>query len=303
MKKNIVITGMSTGIGLAIGQRLLREGYRVFGSVRREADATRLRDDLGEDFHPLVFDVTDNQAIQQGAEETRRIISACVEQNTSRSTVAGLVNNAGIAVSGPMLHVPVESLRQQLEVNVIGAAAVTQAFAPLLGADGPATGKGARQRGNRASANVGRILNISSVSGRITYPFMGPYAASKHALEAMSDCLRMELKGYGIPVVLVEPGAISTPIWAKARQSNLAEQYAHTGYAASIRQMAAALDKSEDDGLPVERVAELVSRIMRADKPRARYLLSPNPLQYHILRHLPTTWKDHLLARRLGILK
>ncbi len=165
--KHVVITGVSSGIGFDGARYLVERGWHVFGSVRRTADGERVRAELGEGFTPLFFDVTDEGAIKTAAGQ--------VSERIGETGLWGLVNNAGIAVPGPLMHLPLEEFRQQLEINVTGQLAVTQAFLPLLGVR------------KNASHPPGRIVNISSVSGRIAYPFLGPFAASKHALEALSD--------------------------------------------------------------------------------------------------------------------
>jgi len=188
--KSIVVTGASTGIGKSTAKVLLDHGFMVFGSVRKEADGAGLRAEFGENFSPLIFDVTDEDAIRAGA--------ASVADALGQNTLAGLVNNAGIAVAGPLEHVPIEQFRYQIEVNVLGVFSVTQAFLPLLGTDRTRQG------------TPGRIVNISSVAGKMAAPFIGPYAASKHALEGMSASLRRELMIYGIDVVIIGPGAVAT---------------------------------------------------------------------------------------------
>jgi NAD(P)-dependent dehydrogenase (short-subunit alcohol dehydrogenase family) len=171
--KQVLITGVSSGIGYATAEDLLAAGYGVFGSVRSGEDAARVQEALGERFSPLRFDVTDTEMVQRAVEE--------VEEALEGQNLAALVNNAGISTAGPLLHMPLAIFRQTLEVNVTGLLNVTQRFAPLLGA----------RRG--APQPPGRVVNIGSVSGRVAYPFMGAYAASKHALEALSDALRREL--------------------------------------------------------------------------------------------------------------
>lgn len=199
-QRAVVVTGASTGIGAACVAALADAGFFVFGSVRKEADAERLKSRFGENFMPLFFDVTDAEAIAKGAET--------VESQLRGATLAGLVNNAGVAVPGPLLHLPIADLRRQLEINLIGQLQVTQAFAPLLGARQP------------LAETPGRIVMMSSIAGRFASPFLGAYNASKFALEGMSDALRRELKVYGIDVVLIEPGMIATPIWDKAESAD-----------------------------------------------------------------------------------
>jgi NAD(P)-dependent dehydrogenase (short-subunit alcohol dehydrogenase family) len=212
----VVITGVSTGIGYAATQELIQHGYHVFGSVRKRADGERLQVTLGANFTPLYFDVTDETAIRAAAETVQRAVG---DQG-----LFGLVNNAGIAIGGPLLHLSIDEFRRQFEVNVFGLLLVTQAFAGLLGAR------------THSPHPPGRIINISSVSGRIAYPFIGPYAASKHAVEAISDSLRRELRLYGVDVIVIEPGAVRTPIWDKLEQVETS-RYVSTDYGASLAQM------------------------------------------------------------------
>ncbi|MEL7044109.1 MAG: SDR family NAD(P)-dependent oxidoreductase, partial [Pseudomonadota bacterium] len=181
--RSVVVTGVSTGIGYAATEVLLARGFRVFGSVRNRADAERLQASFGDHFDPLIFDVTDADAIGEAA--------ACVRGALRGETLGGLVNNAGIAVSGPLTEVPAQDFRRQLEVNLVGPFLVTQAFAPLLGADSSLRGA------------PGRIINISSVAGLRAMPFLGPYAASKFGLEGYSEALRREMLLFGIDVVVI----------------------------------------------------------------------------------------------------
>src|SRR6266513_2026771 len=170
--KSVVVTGASTGIGWGCVKVLTERGFHVFGSVRKQTDADRLKTEFGDKFTPLLFDITDAAAVRRGAEQVAAAIG--------NDTLGGLVNNAGIAVPGPMLFVDIDEFRHQLEVNVVGQVIATQAFAPLLGAD-------SSRKGDR-----GRIVMISSVGGRNASPFVGPYNTSKFALEGLSESLRRE---------------------------------------------------------------------------------------------------------------
>lgn len=194
--RSVVVTGASTGIGWGTVKVLVARGFEVFGSVRKQADADRLLKEFSSAFTPLLMDVTDHAAIARAAEQ--------VGASLGQQRLAGLVNNAGIAVPGPLLHLPLEEYRRQLEVNLIAPLAVIQAFAPLLGTDRAREG------------TPGRIVNISSVAGKVGLPFLGAYVASKHALEGMSESLRRELMLYGIDVIVIGPGAVATAIWDKA---------------------------------------------------------------------------------------
>jgi NAD(P)-dependent dehydrogenase (short-subunit alcohol dehydrogenase family) len=192
---SVVITGASTGIGHATAKLLLARGFRVFGSVRKQADADRLKSEFGANFTPLLFDVTDQAAVLAAAGEVRTALKG--------ETLAGLVNNAGVAVAGPVLELAADDFRRQMEINVIGPVIATQAFGPLLGADRSLKGK------------PGRIVMISSVAGKNGNPLSAPYCASKHAIEGLSESLRRELMLFGIDVIIVAPGAVKTPIWSK----------------------------------------------------------------------------------------
>lgn len=279
-KRAVVITGASTGIGEACVRLLVERDFLVFGSVRTAADAERLKAQFGENYAPLFFDVTDGDAVARAA--------VTVEERLRGGTLAGLVNNAGMAVAGPLLHVPVEELRRQLEVNVIGQIRVTQAFAPLLGA--------------RAFQGEppGRIVNMSSVAGRMVGPLMGPYSASKFALEAMSDALRRELAVYGIAVVVIEPGMIATPIWDKA-ESAAFDAFDRTIYGPAARRVQKwAVDQGRTAVGP-ELVAEAVHRALVGSRPSLRILvLGSSALHYYAQLLIPARLMDWLMARHFG---
>ncbi|MCI0397320.1 MAG: SDR family oxidoreductase [Chloroflexi bacterium] len=278
--KQVVITGVSTGIGRAAAEELIRHGYHVFGSVRREADGATAQQALGERFTPLLFDVTDEGAIQAAAAEVERVLKG--------QGLAGLVNNAGIVVPGPLMHLPLADIRYQFEVNVVGVVAVTQAFLPLLGAK------------KNTSHLPGRIVNISSVSGRIAYPFMAPYAASKHALEALSDSLRRELMLYGIDVIVIEPGSVQTPIWDKAAELDV-NLLADTDYFDILPDLQRTMVKQGRQGIPVEKVAQVIREALENKRPKTRYVLAREWLKGWILpRWLPDRWFDRIVADRIG---
>lgn len=278
--KSVVVTGVSTGIGWGIAKVLLAEGFRVFGSVRKRADADRLKAEFGTNFVPLLFDITDEAAVLAAAREVRAALKG--------ETLAGLVNNAGIAVSGPLLEISLDDFRRQIEINVTGQVIVTQAFAPLLGAD--TSLKGA----------PGRIVMMSSVSGRRAFPFVGPYAASKHALEGLSESLRREMMLFGIKVIIVGPGAVNTPIWDKKEGLDLVV-YRNSPYLSALERVHAAMQAISKKGLPPEQVGELVHRVLTMASPRVRYAIVPERLQYFISKFLPRRVLDRIIARRLGL--
>lgn len=281
MQSSIVVTGASTGIGLACVRALIAVDFHVFAGVRRMSDADGLGAEFGEHVTPLLFDVTDELAVREAARE--------VAARLGDRRLAGLVNNAGVAVAGPLLHLPLAEFRRQLDINVVGQLAVTQAFAPLLGADRARVGA------------PGRIVNMSSVAGRIAGPFVGAYAASKHALEAMSDSLRRELMIYGIDVIVIEPGPIRTPIWDKAARMDMTP-YLATDYRAIAENMLKRAVEDGRKGAPPERVARAVLRALTAPHPPARIAIVPNYITKWLLpRALPARALDRIVARLYGL--
>jgi NAD(P)-dependent dehydrogenase (short-subunit alcohol dehydrogenase family) len=279
--KSVVVTGSSTGIGWGIAKVLIKKGFRVFGSVRKQADADRLQSEFGVNFVPLLFDVTDQRAVIEGAKKVANMLEG--------QPLFGLVNNAGIAVAGPLLYIDVDEFRHQLEVNVTGQLIATQAFAPLLVAD--ATRK----------SQAGRIVMISSVGGTNASPFVGPYNASKFALEGLSESLRRELLLLGIDVIVVAPGAVATPIWDKADQVDVS-RYANTPYAAPLNAIRNYMLTSGRKGLKPERLGKAVMTALTTRKPKTRYVVTPDPFQNFTVNHLPKRMVDRMIGGRLGLL-
>src|SRR5690349_3268517 len=279
--QNVVVTGVSTGIGWGMTRILIQHGFRVFGSVRKPEDAERLSNEFGELFVPLIFDVTDEAAVVAAAREVRAQLKG--------ETLFGLVNNAGIAAPGPLIYLPTDEFRYQLEVNLVGILIVTKAFAPLLGVDRSLRGR------------PGRIINISSVSGKSASPFVGAYSTSKHGLEGFSESLRRELILYGIDVIIVGPGPIATPIWDKAQEANLS-QYANTDYVEPARRAQEYMVRNGKKGLPPERVGEVVLQALTLPNPRVRYaVVGRDSLQRFLQRLLPKRLVDRIIARALGL--
>src|SRR5580658_2539916 len=235
--RSVVITGRSTGIGWGTAKVLIAHGLRVFGSVRKTADAERLSAEFGDAFVPLLFDVTDEAAVNAAAAQVRADLGG--------EKLAGLVNNAGVAVFGPLIELPVAQFRHQTAINLVGMVIKTKAFDPLHGADPQPKGP------------PGRIVNISSVGGRVALPFLAPYAASKFALEGLSESLRRELLPFGIDVIIIGPGAVATPIWAKAEQIDITP-YRNTPYIVPLERLRAYMLKLGEGGLPPERIGEAV---------------------------------------------
>lgn len=272
----VVVTGASTGIGRATAQRLDSEGFRVFAGVRKLSDGQALRESASERLAPLLLDVTDADGIAAAAEQ--------VEAEVGDGGLAGLVNNAGVAVGGVLEFLDIDQLRRQLEVNLIGAVAVTKAFLPAI------------RRGK------GRIVNISSDSGVLSTPFMAPYCASKFGLEAVSDALRRELRPWGIPVVIVEPGAIATPIWEKARPHTqelraALPDAARALYGDMFDKVESFVEKQAAGAIPADAVAEAVHRGLTVPRPRLRYAVGNDAkLTRWMTRLLPARAVDAVVA-------
>lgn len=279
--QSVVVTGASTGIGWGITKVLIQQGFQVWGSVRQAADAERLKQEFGAAYQPLLLDVTDEAQVQAASEQVRAQLNG--------ETLCGLVNNAGIAIPGPLMHLPIAEFRRQIEVNLVGQLIVTQAFLPLLGAERGRTGR------------PGRIVNIGSISGKNGSPFLGAYSASKHALEGFSESLRRELMLYGIDVILVGPGPIATPIWDKADEVDLS-RYENTDYLPAARNFQKYALKNGRNGYPPEKVGEVVLKALTSPRPRVRYAVVRGSLLLQILQELlPKRLIDAVMARALGL--
>jgi NAD(P)-dependent dehydrogenase (short-subunit alcohol dehydrogenase family) len=278
--QSVVVTGVSTGIGWGITKVLIQRGFRVFGSVRKTQDAERLSREFGERFVPLLFDVTDEEAVLAAAEQVREQLKG--------EALFGLVNNAGVAVPAPLMHQPTDDFRHQLEVNLVSVVIVTKAFLPLLGSDRSLRGK------------PGRIINMSSVGGKFGGPFLGAYAASKHGMEGLSESLRRELMLYRIDVIIIGPGSVATPIWDKAEQVDLS-RYENTDYADATRRVQQYMIRNGRNGYPPEKVGEVVLHALTTPRPRVRYSVIPGTSWRRILQDLlPKRLVDRMIAKNLG---
>lgn len=277
----VVITGASTGIGRACALELDHLGFFVFAGVRTEAAGRQLQAEASPRLTPITLDVTDPYTIASAVQT--------VAADVNGVGIAGLVNNAGIAAPGPLELLPIDALRRQLEVNVIGQVAVTQAFLPLL--------RKAR----------GRVVNMSSINGGLAIPYMGAYSASKFAIEAITDALRLELRQWGIRVAAVEPGAIATPIWKKSLAS--ADEVAAgvdpetlSLYDADLKAIRRAVDHSIQTASPVERVVRAVVHALTAKRPRTRYYLGLEVrMCFKIMKMLPDPVKDWIVCKLCGL--
>ncbi len=277
----VVITGASTGIGEACALHLDTLGYRVFAGIRKAADGDSLRRRASARLTPIRLDISDETEITVAARNVTDALGG--------ARLAGLINNAGIVVSGMLEFLPLDALRRQLEVNVIGQMAVTQAFLPSL--------RKAR----------GRIVNVGSISGLISGPFTGAYSASKFALEALTDSLRLELRPWNIHVSIVEPGFIHTPIVGKAMAAAdvLREQLPAEAlqlYGPAVRSVREATEAEAAKGASTEVVVKAVVHALAARRPRTRYVVgNQSAMQIRFARALPDRWRDALISRRLGL--
>jgi NAD(P)-dependent dehydrogenase (short-subunit alcohol dehydrogenase family) len=280
MTKSFLVTGASTGIGEACALHLDQHGHRVYAGVRKEADGDRLAARSSDRLEPVSLDVTDESQVEAVAKR--------LGSDLGNAGLAGVVNNAGIAVGGPLEFLPLDEWRRQFEVNVVGQVAVTKAVLPLI---------------RRAR---GRIVFVGSLSGRVATPLMGPYAASKFAVEAIGETLRHELRQFGVKTIVVEPGAIATAIWDKGRASvdELEAELppeAEALYGEHIEGIKAGIEMQDRNGIAPVKVAEVVSKALLSDRPRARYLVGRDAAAAGLLSRLaPDSVKDFVVAKLAG---
>jgi NAD(P)-dependent dehydrogenase (short-subunit alcohol dehydrogenase family) len=277
--RSVVVTGASTGIGAACAQYLDERGFRVFASVRKQADADRISASGSARLEPLFLDVTDAESIAKAAES--------VEAELQETGLAGLVNNAGVSVDVPLECVDPGALRHQLEVNSIAPVVVTQAFLPLL---------------RRAR---GRVVNVSSVNGRVATPFSGPYCMSKFALEAFTDCLRQELADWGMHVASVQPGAIETAMWDKARHADWSAEASKREldhYGEAYRAFKKFEEQNVEGAVPCDVVSRAIFHTLTARRPRTRYPVGKNARLFVTLAQIcPDRLVDWVTRRVMGL--
>jgi NAD(P)-dependent dehydrogenase (short-subunit alcohol dehydrogenase family) len=279
--RSAVITGASTGIGRATALWLDARGWRVFAGVRKEADADSLRGEGSERLTPLMLDVTDATQIAAAAER--------VAGEVGEAGLDGLVNNAGIAVPGPLEALPIDDFRRQVEANLTAHVAVTQAMLPAI---------------RRAR---GRIVFITSIGGLIAFPMFGAYHAAKFGLEAVGDVFRRELRPWGISVSVVEPGSIATPIWDRGLEEAdvflaQASDDQRELYAKPIAAYREVARRTEARAIPPEKVAETIEHALSARRPRTRYLVGTDAKVQARLRHvIPARILDRVIARMTGM--
>jgi NAD(P)-dependent dehydrogenase (short-subunit alcohol dehydrogenase family) len=282
--KSVVITGVSTGLGYGATNEFIKKGYHVFGSVRKQEDADKLIKEFGGSFTPLIFDITDHTAIASAAR--------LVKEQLANNGLAGLINNAGAVDGSPLMHMPIESFRKHFEVLLIGQLAVIQQFLPLLGAQ------------KQYPYKPGRIINITSVNGKIAVPFLGGYVAAKHAFDGLSDTLRIELQIYGIDVIIVAPGMIKTAIWGKVPE-DIAETYRDTDYYIPGKNFNNYIKNAvPDNALELDDFSRRLIKIFELKRPKTRYIISRKKFkEWTLPRMLPVRLYDKFFVKLIGLRK
>jgi NAD(P)-dependent dehydrogenase (short-subunit alcohol dehydrogenase family) len=277
--RSVVVTGASTGIGASLVGALVASRFHVWATVRREQDADDLRSRHGNAVSPLLVDLTDEASVRVAGEQVR-----------TAGPLFGLVNNAGVALPAPLEHVPLDAFRRQLEVNLVGQLAVTQAMLPAL-------------REGRARGQEARIVMVGSIGGRIAGPMLGAYHTSKFGLLGLTDSLRAELAPWGMRVILVEPGAVATPIWQRGRSvadETLAKlpDEGRKRYDKAIGRAIAEAESAERRGLPPAQAAKVIVRALTASNPRPRYLVGTDAKIASNVARLPHRLRYRLVAAR-----
>ncbi len=277
--RSVLITGASTGIGRATALRLDAAGWKVFAGVRREEDGEALRAAAGNRLVALILDVTDAEQIAAAAEQIGAATDGCLD---------GLVNNAGVAIPGPLETLPIDDFRRQVEINLTGQVAVTQALLPAI------------------RAARGRIVFISSIGGRIAFPMTGAYHAAKFGVEAVGDIFRQELRPWGISVSIVEPGSIDTPIWERGERTSdeIGERSPQREalYGRAVERYRKVVKDTAERGIPPEKVAKAIEHALDARRPRSRYLVGLDAkVQARLKLLLPTPVIDRIIARAMNL--
>jgi NAD(P)-dependent dehydrogenase (short-subunit alcohol dehydrogenase family) len=277
--KTILITGTSSGLGFSAARAFAARGYRVIATVRSEEAARRVKAEGKGNIHPVMLDVTRAEDVAQLPDRVREI--------TEGGNLDGLINNAGIMIApGPVEFQKMESIRAQFDVNVFGMMAVTIALLPMLGTTDP--------------KHAGRVINLSSVEGKLASPFISAYSATKHAIEGFSSSLRRELRLFGIKVIIVGPGGIKSEMWRK-NPLNVAPLIG-TAYEAPFRKLISLSKEMEDDAATADDVAAFVLRVFETPRPKARYAYSRKPLLDGTWPAMfPDLWYDAMLGILLGL--
>jgi len=277
----VLVTGVSTGIGNAIMHSLLKRGYKVIGTVRSEKDREKIKAEAKTNCYPILVDVTNEEGVKSSVKEVEDILGG--------KGLAGLINNAGVAVGGPLAEMPMSEIRMHFEVNVFGLLTITRAYLPLLGA-----------RENHTSL-PGRLVNISSIGGDLAAPFLGAYTGTKFAVEGISQTLRRELLLYGIDVIVIAPGNVVTPIWDKGVKP---EPYRNSPYYPYIKKFTDYVLSDYPKGYTSEEMGEFIAKAFIAGKPKARYVFAKDALlKYFLPKMLPVRLVDWAIGKQVGFIK
>jgi len=275
--RNIFITGVSTGIGYDAMKTLVSKGYHIIGSVRKIEDADRLKAEFGSKASILTFDVTDYQTMEKEIDSIRPMLSS--------HGLHCLINNAGLAVPGPMELLQTEELSYQMNVNVLAVHKITNLLLPYLGTNKEYT--------------PGKIINISSISGLFNSPYNGAYCISKHALESMTDVYRRELSSFGIQVIAIEPGPIQTEIWGKNKGQ--LDRFLNSAYGEILSNADKMIEGAEKSAFPVSVISDTIYKILSTSNPKTRYLIHRKPTLFKLLAYyLPDKMVDKLIAKTLA---
>ena len=258
--RTVLVTGTSSGIGRGLCQALIEKGYKVFGTVRNQQDATELKNEFGENLDALLVDVTNEKQVIRAKEKIKNYLGG--------KSLTALINNAGIATLGPVEFLPTYDFKKQLDTKILGTFLCTKIFLPLLGTD------------NNTNGKPGRIINISSIlGGKIGSPFMSGYCASKHAVEAFSESLRRELKPYGIKVIIVAPGSVSTPIWKEVEKQKEQNKYNKTKYGIPFKKILNSLESFDRNSLSMKKLTNIIIQSIEIKNPKIRYNPTNDPIQ------------------------
>jgi len=271
-EQTVIVTGSSSGIGKDLCRVLVSKGYKVFGTVRSVNDACALSKEIGSGFEPLILDVTIESQVLHARKQ--------VENHLGGIKLCALINNAGVATLGPVEHMPTPEFVAQIDTKVLGTFLCTKTFLPLLGTN------------RNLKGPAGRIVNISSIlGGKIGSPFMSAYCASKHAVEAFSESLRRELKSYGIKVVIVAPGSISTPIWNTLKNHIGNASFSDTEYHVSFNRVLKSLQQFDKNSLPIGQLSRVILRSIETKNPKIRYTPT-NDFSQKIWPYIPKKLMD-----------
>ena len=281
INNHVVVTGVSSGIGFGITKVLIENGFHVFGSIRKKEDAQRISLEFGKNFTPLIMDVTDDASIREAA--------LVVSKTIGNTKLCGLVNNAGISIHGPLLHQSIDDFEKQVDVMLYGPFRTIQAFSPLLGTDRSLKGE------------PGRIINISSIGGLSSTPFLGMYCAAKRGLVGLSNTFRMELLPYGIDVILIYPGTFKTNIWEKTDAVDISK-YKGTDYFSSLQKFLNFTVKEREKGLSPEVLGKTVLKSLTTKHPQTGYVVGPNKFLASVApKILPERMMDRIISNMLGM--